>query len=158
MDELGQRTLLSGIKIMLSPFNLICVENYCEMGCFLRYVIVSLSGCSVGSQNIADRLLHSLILVALGLLVGYETRPSISWHYLLWLIGWSVSWDCLSHNRLGAHVASGNFHQFSQFSHWQSPCTALLLCERLWKSLNSRWGIPQVTRLPQRLSAEVEDQ
>ena len=70
------------------------------------------------------RLLHSPILVALGLSVGYETWPPIGWHHPF-VIGWCkyrpglprVAMHCGFMWLVGISIVFGG--------HWQPPCTAL---------------------------------
>ena len=82
------------------------------------------------------RLLHSLSLVAVGLWVGYETRPPIGWYHHF-VIGWFKHRLRLSQSQW--IVGSHDWWQFrSRFrGHWHSPCTAL--------TAGLRWGLCKET-------------
>ena len=102
------------------------VQGDCEI-----VLVISQHSCrgsaadSATASLLAPRLLHSLSLVAEGLLVGYETWPPIGWHHPF-VISCSV-WDCLV---LQWIMGSHDQWKFPLFftSYLQSPC-------RLWKSL-----------------------
>ena len=106
------------------------------------------------------RLLHSPGLVTVGLSLGYEIWPQISWHHPSWLVGLNIGWDCHISQCIMDSCDGWEFPLFSK-GHWQSPCTAIMagiclllgLCKetvkesstggqlccarRLWKSLQS---------------------
>ena len=74
---------------------------------FPQYFLVY---CAAWSQT--ARLLHSSGLTAVGLLVEYETRPSISWYHDFG-IGWcKYKWHRLSQKGLWAHMSGKSSHRF----------------------------------------------
>ena len=96
-----------------------------------------------------NRLLHSLGLVAVGVMLGNETLLANGWCHCL--CGWLVSYKMgdthrssaflFSCNALWAHSTGRNYHCFSERT-FTIPCSALIaggLCKgcarRLWKSL-----------------------
>ena len=105
-----------------------------SLGCLMNCLVV--------------RLLHSLIVVALGLSVEYETWPPIGWHHPF-VISWSKYRLGLHNSQwLWVHMTGGNFHCFFR-GHWQSPCTALMAgklpairvvqgdCDRVYLAMNT---------------------
>ena len=64
---------------------------------------------SFGRQSARPQ--HSPSLMALGLSLGYETWPPVSWHYPF-VIGWSKHRFVSYRSALCAHVTDRDFHRF----------------------------------------------
>ena len=81
--------------------------------------------CIIGPQWVKPRLLHSPSLVAIGLSVGYETRPPIGLQHPF-VIGWSKDWDCPVPQCIMGSRDQWEFQLFSWWRHQMETLSALL--------------------------------